>query len=68
MVSVEVELLSASQLAEMLGISERSVWRRDSAGHIPMAVNVGRSKRWRRREIIAWIAAACPPRHKWSWG
>ncbi|MEI7923672.1 MAG: helix-turn-helix domain-containing protein [Planctomycetota bacterium] len=52
-------LISASELAEMLHISERTLWRLLSAGQIPKPVRIGRSTRWRANEIRDWIESGC---------
>ncbi len=59
-------LLSADSAAELCGMSQRT-WRRwDSAGLIPSPVRIGRTTRWRRVEVLAWIAAKCPRRQEWE--
>ena len=60
-------LLSAGNLARVLGTSTRTVWRLDAAGKLPRAVRLGGAKRWRRPEIEVWIEAGCPPRSEWTW-
>lgn len=60
-------LLSIKQLSEMLGRSQSSLWEDDKAGRIPMPIKIGRSVRWRRLEIEAWVEAGCPNRSRWSW-
>lgn len=61
-------LLSAADVALMLNVSTRTVWRLDAAGKLPKAVAVGGLKRWRREELAAWIVAGCPTRSTWQWG
>ncbi len=60
-------LLSAIDLAGMLNISTRTLWRLDSSAKLPSAVRVGSQKRWRCDEIQAWIHAGCPARTAWQW-
>jgi excisionase family DNA binding protein len=48
-------LLSAREVASVLGISERQVWRMVSAGELPAPKNVGTLTKWRRSEIEAWV-------------
>ena len=60
-------LLSASELATLLGISGRTVWRLDASGKLPKAVRIGGAKRWRRLEIEAFVNAGCPARDQWTW-
>jgi excisionase family DNA binding protein len=56
----DVRLLSAESIAELLGISERTLWRLLSAGRIPEPVRIGRNTRWRLSEVRDWIARGCP--------
>lgn len=49
-------MLTASDLAEMLGIDLRSVWRRKADGTLPRPVQLGRSVRWVRKEVEQWLA------------
>jgi predicted DNA-binding transcriptional regulator AlpA len=59
-------LLPASAAAKLCGTSERT-WRTwDSAGRIPQAVAIGRSKFWRRTELEAWVNQGCPRRETWN--
>ena len=53
-------LITADQLASMLQISTRTVWRLKSAGQLPKPVEVGGSVRWRAEEIHNWINRGCP--------
>jgi len=59
-------LLTARQAAAMCGKSLRT-WRAwDSAGRIPSAVQIGKSKLWRYLELREWVTAGCPPRSEWE--
>ncbi|MEX0702456.1 MAG: helix-turn-helix domain-containing protein [Planctomycetales bacterium] len=60
-------LLTAREVAQLLRLSDRTVRRLDSAGRLPRGLRIGGSKRWRRDELLAWIAAGCPRRSDWSW-
>jgi predicted DNA-binding transcriptional regulator AlpA len=53
-------LLSAEKLAQILGISIRTLWRLRAAGKLPVPIRLGGSVRWRLADIEAWIAAGCP--------
>jgi predicted DNA-binding transcriptional regulator AlpA len=55
-------LIDRRALSRLLDRSRASIARDVSAGRIPSPVRIGRSTRWRRSEIEAWIAAGCPPR------
>lgn len=51
----KADLLTVSEVAGMLGVSARSVWRLVSTGEVPRPVKVGTSTRWRRADIEAMI-------------
>ena len=53
-------LLTASQLAKTLNLSERTLWRLRSAGKLPKPVRIAGSVRWRFDEITIWIESGCP--------
>jgi excisionase family DNA binding protein len=53
-------MMTADELAETLCISLRQVWRLKAKGDIPKPVNIGRSVRWKRSDILEWIAEGCP--------
>jgi excisionase family DNA binding protein len=50
-------LLRVREVAEILGVSVRTVWRLVSDGTLAQPVAIGRSKRWRRSDIDAFIAS-----------
>ena len=55
--------LSVQQVAFLLDISVRSVWRLTSSGELPCPVAIGRSRRWLRQaidEYLARKAGECP--------
>ena len=49
------ELLSVGQVAELLSIGVRTVWRLTSSGELPRPVKIGGATRWRRAELFEWI-------------
>src|SRR5262245_11269209 len=53
-------LVSASELAQRLKISERTLWRLLSAGKVPAPVRFGHNTRWRLPEVQEWIDRGCP--------
>jgi predicted DNA-binding transcriptional regulator AlpA len=59
-------LIDAPLVAEMTRRSVRSVWRDHAAGRLPRPVRIGGAVRWRREEIIMWVAAGCPSRDEWE--
>ena len=54
------ELISASQLADLLSVSERTLYRLKSVGRLPVPIVLGGSVRWRLTEIREWINQGCP--------
>ena len=58
--------LRAKAAARLLGISERHLWALHSSGRLPTPVRLGRSVRWRRDELLAWLEAGCPSRDVWD--
>ena len=64
--SNKVLLLTAAQVAEILAISVRHVHKLNREEKIPAPVRLGRSVRWSRNEIKAWIAAGSPDREEWE--
>ncbi len=53
-------LLDAGDVARLLRVSVRHVYRLADAGRMPQAVKLGASRRWDRVALDAWIAAGCP--------
>lgn len=53
-------LISAQELAPLLGISVRTLWRLVSEGKVVSPVHLGGSTRWRMDEVRRWIADGCP--------
>ncbi|RIK77255.1 MAG: DNA-binding protein [Planctomycetota bacterium] len=59
-------LVTAEQAAAMCAVSLRT-WRTwHSYGRVPRPVRIGRTLRWRRDELNAWIAAGCPKQREWD--
>ncbi len=54
-----VALITASQLATLLSISERTVYRLKSSNRLPESINLGGSVRWRLDDVRRWIDAGC---------
>jgi excisionase family DNA binding protein len=53
-------LITATELAALLQVSTRTLWRLHSAGQIPEPVRFGGSTRWRFDEVQNWISEGCP--------
>ncbi len=59
-------LLDARGVAALLSVSVRHVRRMETAGELPRPVRLGRAVRWRRAELLDWLAAGCPDRVTWE--
>lgn len=53
-------LLSVDQVAALMQISTRTVWRLLSSGELIEPVRMRGNTRWRRVELEAWIESGCP--------
>lgn len=62
----DARLVSAEELARILAISTRSLWRLRSAGQLPRPVKLGGSIRWRIDEVERWIKVGCPSLADWE--
>jgi excisionase family DNA binding protein len=58
--SEDVRLIAADELAELLNVSTRTVWRLLSTGRMVQPVRIGGSVRWRLNEVRDWISKGCP--------
>jgi excisionase family DNA binding protein len=54
------ELLTTAEAARLCNIGERTFWRHSRSGAAPAPVRIGGAVRYRRSELLAWIAAGCP--------
>lgn len=59
-------LLSANEVAELLGVSLAFVRKLDSSGRLPRAIRLGRTVRWSLRTLENWLAVGAPPRERWE--
>ena len=53
-------LINAKELAEMLSVSPRHIWRMKAAGKLPRAIEIGHCVRWKLLDISNWLAMDCP--------
>ena len=60
-------LLTIDEVAMLVRMSTRNIQRWKSAGWFPKEVNIGGSVRWRRADIVAWVAAGCPKLENGLW-
>lgn len=56
----DVRLIAADELAAMLDVSTRTVWRLLSTGRLVQPIRIGGSVRWRLDEVRDWITKGCP--------
>jgi predicted DNA-binding transcriptional regulator AlpA len=60
--AVDPELLDVRAVATLLGgCSTRHVFRLADGGRMPAPLKLGSLVRWRRGEVLDWIAAGCLP-------
>ena len=55
-------LLRVADLARLMQVSVRTVWRLRSLGILPTPVRVGGSVRWERQTVETWLATGCQSR------
>ncbi|MBW2605328.1 MAG: helix-turn-helix domain-containing protein [Deltaproteobacteria bacterium] len=60
------QLIRARELAAILHVSQRHVWRMKAAGKLPKAVEIGECTRWSLNDIEAWIEMGCPSRRQFE--
>jgi predicted DNA-binding transcriptional regulator AlpA len=53
-------LLRDSEVAQLLGVSRRQIWKLLKTQALPEPVRIIGSVRWREADIDAWIGAGCP--------
>jgi len=53
-------LLSVREVAALLGVSTRTVYRLADDDRMPRGLRIGGVLRWRRAELDRWIASGCP--------
>ena len=58
--SGEAMLISAEELANLLGVSKRHVWRLLSRGDLIEPIKIGSTTRWPLDAVREWIATGCP--------
>ena len=57
-------LVDVAEVAKICGLSRSAFYKLVSSGRAPKPIKLGRASRWRRQEIIDWIAAGCPHRDR----
>lgn len=59
-------LVSANQVAGLLQISPRTIWRLVNSGKLISPIRLGHSVRWRKEELLKWVEAGCPTAEIWK--
>jgi excisionase family DNA binding protein len=55
-----VGLIDGKEVAKLLNVSFRTVYRLKDSGRMPQPVRLGNAVRWSREAIKSWIEAGCP--------
>lgn len=55
-------LLTVPQVAKLIGLAPRTVWKMIAEGRIPEPIRVGRYVRFKASEVDRWIKTGCPNR------
>jgi predicted DNA-binding transcriptional regulator AlpA len=58
-VKLAAAVYDADDIADLLQISKRQVWRLRDAGLLPGCIRINQSVRWRRSDIDEWLAKGC---------
>ena len=53
-------------VADVLCVSDRPVYRLKDAGKMPQPIRLGSAVRWDMESVMDWITAGCPPLEKRS--
>lgn len=68
--AVPALLVDAKGAGAALGVSRSAFLRMHAQAAVPAPVTLGLGKfrrtLWAVRELSAWVAAGCPPRHEWA--
>lgn len=48
-------LIDVKEVARLLSLGVRTVWRLSGGGTLPKPISIGRAKRWERRAIVEFI-------------
>lgn len=53
-------LVDVHEVARLLSISTRAVFKWVEQGKLPKPLKIGRCCRWRKSELVAWVERGCP--------
>lgn len=48
-------MIDVTEVATILKVSKRTVWRLVSSGELPQPIRFGRNVRWKLEDVEAWI-------------
>jgi excisionase family DNA binding protein len=54
-VQSQTELITITDIAQLLRVNQRTIERMQSAGELPTPICVGRLRKWRLCDILAWL-------------
>ena len=60
------QLIRCRDLAAMLKVSKRSIWRMKTSKKLPRSIEFGGSTRWLLSDITAWLALGCPSQRQFE--
>jgi len=60
------QLMNVKEVAAMLHVSQRHLWRLKAAGKLPKPVRVGECVRWLLNDIETWLELGCPSQRKFE--
>lgn len=55
----DFRLLRAGEVAKIIAVSTRTLWRLVSTGKFPQPVRIGGNTRWRAGDVYRWIQNGC---------
>lgn len=53
-------IVGVREVAAMLDVSVRQIWRLNKLHQLPQPVRLGRLVKWNRDEIVGWVERGCP--------
>ena len=61
MSTIESQFMTVEDLAKLLHVSVRTVWRLRRNASLPRPVKIGGGVRWRISDVRGWIEQGCKP-------
>lgn len=58
---IEPAVLTIGQVAQLLQVSSRTLYRLRDAGKLPQCVRIGGAIRWSRSVVEDWVQGGCKP-------